>query len=191
MRKAAFMAGLMAVLAGTGALAQETAPEAAAPPDGAGMAEALPMEGHGPRGGLPGLAPIETYDTDGDGIVTQEEIEAERTARFAAADADGDGALSPEEMIAMEEARQEAARLARATQTVETMDDNGDGLLQAEEMEARMPLLAPIFDRLDTDGDDGISLAEIEAARPQRGEEGEGFLHGFFGRGGRSHGQDG
>ena len=191
MRKAALMAGLLAALAGTGALAQEAGPEAVVPPDPAEAEEGLRVPHRGARGGLPGLAPIETYDADGDGIVTQGEIEAGRTARFAEADANGDGALSPAEVIAMEEAMQAEARLARATRAVETMDDDGDGLLQAGELEARQPPLAPIFDRLDADGDDGISLEEIEAARSARGERGGGFLHGFFGRGGRGHGHGG
>ena len=138
--------------------------------------------------GLPGLAPLESYDADGDGSVTQEEVEAGRTRRFAEADADGDGALSPTELLAMEEAIREEIRLARATQVVTRMDDNGDGLLQAEELAARSPQVAPIFDRLDTDNDGAITQEEMAAARPGRG--GNGF--GRMGHGeGRGHGGGG
>ncbi|WP_176559387.1 EF-hand domain-containing protein [Rubellimicrobium roseum] len=189
MRHTMLMAGLLAGLVGTMALAQTTTPE----PDTSATAEAPPMppmaEGNGPgrgfgrgdRMGPLGLAPLETYDTDGDGIVTQPEIEARKAERFGQADADRNGALSPEELIALEDQIRQEMRLARATRAVERMDDNGDGLLQAEEIEARSPRLAPIFDRLDADGDRGISLEEIEAGRPGRGE----------GRGGRGHGHGG
>ena len=49
---------------------------------------------------------------------------------------------------------------------IERLDDNGDGLLQAAEIEERTPRLAPLFDRLDADGDGGISQDELDAARP-------------------------
>jgi hypothetical protein len=131
--------------------------------------------------GVPGLAPLETYDADGDGTVTQEEIEGGRAERFSAADADGDGALSAEELIAMEEAIGQEARLARAVAVVARMDDNGDGLLQVEELEARTPQIAPLFDELDTDSDGSISLAEMEAGHPPQGD-------GASGRGGHGRG---
>ena len=200
MRTTILMAGLLASLAGTALLAQTTteepatqapateAPETAASEvDTATTVETTERDmddaaRFGPRGrrdrGVPGLAPLETYDADDDGIVTREEVETGRAARFAAADADGDGALSPEELIAMEEAILEEARLARAAAVVTRMDDNGDGLLQAGELEARTPRIAPLFDELDTDGDGGISQAEMEARRPQRGEGGFGRGHG-------------
>lgn len=128
--------------------------------------------------GVPGLAPIQSYDADQDRTVTQQEIGAGRTERFAAADANGDDALSAEELLAMEEAIREEVRLARAAEAVARMDDNGDGLLQTEEMDARMPPLAPIFDELDTDGDGGISQLELEAGRPGRDGDGDGVRHG-------------
>ena len=140
-----------------------------------------------PGGFLPGLAPLQTYDTDGDGTITEAEIEARRAERFTAADANGDGALSAEELIAMEEAIREEVRqthaTAQATAAITRMDDNGDGLLQAEELEARAPQIAPIFDELDTDNSGGISRAELEASHPQRDRDEDGV-----GLGGHSHG---
>ncbi|WP_210527122.1 EF-hand domain-containing protein [Rubellimicrobium arenae] len=199
MKMTALMAGLLAGLIGTAALAQDAAPGAAPqPPAGAEPPPAPPMGddgpmgpmGRGPMGGRGvdalGLAPLPTYDTDGNGIVTQAEIEAKRSERFATADADGDGALSPQELIALEDAIRQEMRLARAAEQIRRMDDNGDSLLQTEEMEARTPRLAPLFDRLDTDGDDGISLEEMQAGRPGRGEGPDGgFGHGGHGRGHR------
>ena len=195
MKTTILMAGLLAALAGGAVLAQSapepgtTEPTQAAPGQTApGEAPDMDMAGPGPHGGmmgLPGLAPLESYDADGDGSVTQEEIEAGRTRRFAEADADGDGALSPAELLAMEEAIREEIRLAQATQVVTRMDDNGDGLLQAEELAARSPQVAPIFDRLDADNDGAITQEEMAEGRPGRG--GDGF--GRMGHGeGRGHG---
>ena len=191
MRTTILLAGLLAGLTGSAVLAQAvTAPEAETPQPGTAAPEsaAPEMVPTGPMGeggfGVPGLAPLELYDTDGDGSVTQAEIEEGRTARFTRADADGDGALSATELLVLEDAIRQEARLARAAQVVTRMDDNGDGLLQAEEIEARTPRVAPLFDRLDADGDGGISQAEMEAARPLRGE-GNGLGRGHGPRGER------
>ena len=205
MRATILMAGLLAGLAGTALLAQTTSPDAsggAAPETGTvepgtatgatgevgeGRAADLGPRGHGSGAGVPGLAPLETYDTDGDGIITQAEIEARRAERFAQADGDGDGALSAEELIAMEEAIREEVRqaraLAQANEAIARMDDNGDGRLQSEELEARTPRVAPIFDRLDTDNDGGISQTELEADHSGRDGRSEGFGRGAHGQG--------
>lgn len=196
MRKTILMTGLLAGLAGTGLWAQTAseAPEAGATAE-AGTADPGPlldpvagMDG-GPGPGVPGLAPLESYDTDGDGLITRAEIETRRAERFAAADADGDGALSPAELVAMQEAIRAEVQVARATRAIARMDDDGDGLLSSEELAQRTPLLAPIFDRLDADGDDAISREELAAARPGRGREGFGW---GYGQGhGRGHGEGG
>lgn len=135
--------------------------------------------------GVPGLAPLATYDVDGDGIITEAEIEVKKAERFEAADASGDGALSPEELIAMEAAIREEARqvqaLAHASEVVTRMDDNRDGLLQAEELEARTPRLAPLFDQFDTNNDGGISQAEREVGHAGRGSDDDEANHGDLG----------
>lgn len=228
MRTTILITGLLAGLAGGGALAQETTP-----PDAGTTAPGVPqqpgaedlrtlmeemrelmgrmggMPGHGgaegmgpmgdarmdgPHGGdemgrmgdVPNTAPLALaiYDTDGDGRITAEEIEARKAARFAEADADGDGGLSPEELVALDEAIRMEVQLARAAQRIERFDDNGDGLLQSEEIEARTPRIAPIFDRLDTDGDGGISQEELGAVQGGHG----GFLGRLMGGHGRHHG---
>ena len=107
---------------------------------------------------------------------------------FAEADADANGGLSAEELIAMQEALREEARQAAAARRIAAIDDNADGLLQAQEIEARRPRIAPIFDRLDSDGDGGISQAELDAAGPFGRSDGDGFGRGGHGR---SHGPRG
>ena len=129
-----------------------------------------------------------TLDRDGDGFITREEVEAARPAnragdRFVQADIDGDGGLSAEEMVEMH--REKA--LARAQATIDKHDQNGDGLLQAEEMRRGGPesgdgherqegggggsRVDRMFEHLRADGDGRISQAEFDA-RPRRPEGG-------------------
>ena len=164
-----------------------------------GMGRGDDMGRGGPRGmdggpdamtGVPNTAPlaISIYDTDGDSRITQDEIEARKAARFAAADADGNGGLSAEEMVALQEAIRLEVQAARAAERLAEFDDNADGLLQAEEIDARTPQLAPIFDRLDTDNDGGITQEELDAGQAGRGDGPGGFLGRFMGGHGRHGG---
>jgi Ca2+-binding EF-hand superfamily protein len=205
-RVSLLMAGLMATLAGTAVLAQtiptpdDSTTSTEAPDARTSLPEAridappmrpTPVGAQGnlsgaqdPHSGLgvPGLAPLATYDVDGDGTITEAEIEARKAERFEAADADGDGALSPEELIAMEAAIREEARqvqaFAHAIEVVTRMDDNRDGLLQAGELEARTPRLAPLFDQFDTNNDGGISQAEREVGHAGRDSDDDESSHG-------------
>eukprot|EP00903_Cladosiphon_okamuranus_P021218 g19491.t1 len=116
-------------------------------------------------------------DTDGDGKITPEELQAHSAARFAQADTDGDGTLSVEEMVARMEARQ-AERLQRgAERMIERMDKNDDGVLSADEMAPRDE--GRMFARLDADEDGAISQEEMEKARDRFEERREkGGRHG-------------
>ena len=202
--KSTLMAGLIAALAGTAAFAQDApataAPDAAATaaPDaplaprsmGGGMEGPMGPEG-GPDGGVPNMGPlsIAAYDADGDGLVTRAEVEARKAARFAEADADGDGGLSADELVSLREIVRRETEGGRMQAMIDRFDDNGDGLLQATEIEDRTPRLQPLFDRLDADGDGAISQAELDAARPMPGERmGRGRGPGPDGGPARGHG---
>lgn len=185
MNRTILMAGLLAGLAGSAALAQE-----ATVPDAVESRTTAPNEGPGGSGMGWGLLDFATADADGDGVVTQEEVTARQQARFEQADVDGNGGLSAEELIAMQESLREEASRAAAARRIASLDDSGDGLLQAEELEARTPRIAPLFDRIDTDEDGGISQAELEAAGPLRDRGGDGFGRGRGGHG-RGHGSSG
>ncbi|QRF65861.1 EF-hand domain-containing protein [Ponticoccus alexandrii] len=160
------------------ALAQSQAPDQA-------PAQARPAErpmAQAPRGGHggPGFGmPILSYDADGDGRVTVEEVEARQAERFAAADADGDGLLSPEEVSAYAEAlraeREEMRRAARQAALIARMDADGDGLLSLDEISGVQPATSRfdrILDRLDTDGDGALTEEELQAPRKRMAERG-------------------
>lgn len=156
---------------------------------GAAMAERGGM-GHGPQGGMGGFGSMidfATLDADGDGLLTQAEIEGAAAAAFAAADTDGDGGLSPDELLAQAQERMAQMMAARGEQMIERFDDNEDGLLQADEIGSRMPDAERMISRLDQDDDGAISQEEFdEAASRMRGHgDGErggdrgGFMRGF------------
>jgi len=134
-------------------------------------------EGAGPR-----EIEFSAVDTNGDGLLTMAELEAVGAARFTAADTDGDGALSVEEIVALRDADASARAERRASRMLNRLDENGDGVLQMEEMAETRPPLDRMFERVDTDEDGAISEAEFDEARERMGDRRHG--HG----GDRRHG---
>lgn len=126
------------------------------------------------RGGHGERASFETLDADGNGEVTQAEMEAYRAERFSAADTDQDGALSKEELSARmsERANDRAARWVE--RMMERMDANDDGKLSQDELASRGGRKAgDRFERLDADGSGGVSKEEFETAmKKHRGHGG-------------------
>lgn len=102
-------------------------------------------------------------DADNDGKVTPEELQAHAAARFAAADTDGNGTLSVEELIARQEVLRTERMQRGAERMIERMDQNGDGVLSADEMGPRNG--DRLFARLDADDDGAISEEEMTKAR--------------------------
>lgn len=97
-------------------------------------------------------------DTDGDGRITQAEIDAFRSARVGAADASGDGALSLDEFDTLyrELTRRQMVR------AFQNLDTDGDGTISPAEMDARFGRLA---ERMDRNGDGALSLQGDGPAR--------------------------
>lgn len=127
----------------------------------AGAASADNQRGEGER---PDFA---TLDLNGDGALSLEELQAQRDARFAEIDTDGDGGISAEEMIAHAGQRAED----RAARMIERLDENGDGVLQMDEMPDRGADRAErMFDRIDENEDGVISAEEFEAAKERMGD---------------------
>lgn len=108
----------------------------------------------GPRGGG-------RLDTNGDGVITLSDMQAQRAAMFDRMDADKDGMLTPEERAAAKSERHQQARAdrperdgVRATKTVARADFIADAERQ--------------FARLDADGDGTLTRAEMQAGRKGR-----------------------
>ena len=143
----------------------------------------------GPRGGFDFAA----VDTNSDGKVTQEELDALKAAEFAKIDTDGNGTVSAAELGAHMEAQRAERMAAQLERMIKERDANGDGVLSPEEMSAG-PRAGAIIDRLDTDGDGAVSQAELDAGgermRDRMAERGERGGHGKGERGERGRGMD-
>ncbi|MFY0690661.1 MAG: calcium-binding protein [Paracoccaceae bacterium] len=121
-----------------------------------------------------GRANFDAIDTDGNGELSQEELQNRGQARFAAADANSDGLLSKQELIARAEERMQERLTRRIDKMMERRDANGDGLLSAEELTPPPDRAAGRFERMDEDQSGGISKEEFEAALKKRFREGPG-----------------
>jgi len=105
---------------------------------------------------------FERFDADGDGQVTQEEIDGAAETRFSDADTDGDGMLSEAEFMA--QAQEQAGE--RAAERFARLDADGDGMLSRDVLEARRggQRMERMFNRLDANDDGAITMEEAEAA---------------------------
>lgn len=127
-------------------------------------------------------APFARFDTDGDGKVTEAEIQASRAARAAELDADGDGKISLEELVAQEMRDAQARIEARVKARIAAQDSDGDGMLSAAELAAR-PMPDRMFQRMDADGDGAVSAEEMQARRDMMRAQGrDGRKDARFGR---------
>ncbi|WP_170381662.1 EF-hand domain-containing protein [Ruegeria atlantica] len=118
----------------------------------------------GPRDREP--VSFQELDANGDGQLTQEEMEAHRTQRFSKADTDGDGRLSVEEMQA---ATQKKAN-DRVTKMFEEHDANKDGFLSEDEL-PKPRRAGKMFDRIDADNSGTISEQEYANAKERLGRK--------------------
>jgi len=88
------------------------------------------MGGMGPMGGMADNPVYRSFDADGDGTVTAQELEAGLAALHARHDTDGNGSLSAEEFAAL------FADVTRvmAERPFAMLDADGDGQISAAEM---------------------------------------------------------
>lgn len=120
-----------------------------------------------------------TLDADGDGNITEAELQAQGDARFEAADADGDGLLTAEEIVARMDAERAERALRRAERMIEARDESGDGAISREELgNARAERM---LERADRDEDGVISEEEFERAAERRGHGDRDKRHGHRG----------
>jgi len=133
-----------------------------------GMMGGMGQGGHMGMGG-PGMGPgmdFAEIDTNGDGKITQDELDTMKAKRFAEADANGDGKVTADEIETQMAARM-ADRMARgARMMVAFADENGDGALTADEMGGGRE--GAMLMRLDKDGDGAVSQEEFDARGKMR-----------------------
>ena len=109
---------------------------------------------------------FESFDANGDGKVTQAEVDEVRTQRFAAFDQDGDGRLTLEEYQAL---WLEAMR-PRMVDQFQAHDEDGDAGVTVEEFTERY---SRVVTRLDANGDGEVTIEELRS-RHRDGDRGRG-----------------
>ena len=112
------------------------------------------------RGRGRGMAMLENFDTNGDGQVTQAEIDAARADRFAAFDTDGNGVLNFQEY----ETLWLGAMHERMVDRFQNLDNDGDSVVTAQEF---VVPFASVVNRMDRN-EDGVLSAD-DMGRHRRG----------------------
>ncbi len=108
----------------------------------------------GGKGGKFGEKFIERMDTNGDGAVTQAEIDAKHAEKFAEFDANKDGQLSEAEFSALEEARRQERHKAH----FQRIDADGNNVVSADEFGGRS---SKMFERFDKNNDGKLTADEM------------------------------
>ena len=112
--------------------------------------------------GVSAMEMFETVDADGDGKLTQAEIDRFRNDRHTAHDANGDGNLSLEEFAGL---WHETTR-PLTVRAFQMLDTDGDAIVTRAEYDRP---LAGIVERLDRDRDGGLSLKDRRHDRDRGG----------------------
>ncbi len=166
MKRAVLISGLMALaLAGTAVVGVAASDH---------HAGGKPGMGH--RGAMQSF---DEMDTNGDGKITAEEMQAHASQRLDAVDTNGDGFVDAAELQARMQAHATTRLEERSTRMISRLDNDGDGKLSPEEMRAgprgnhdNGDRFARMLKRFDTDGDGAISRDEMDAARAAWAERG-------------------
>lgn len=105
------------------------------------------------RFGMLGMQSFEALDANGDGSITQEEIDGMRAEHLAAHDANGDGELSLDEFAGL---WQELTR-PMTVRAFQALDADGDGTITRAEFDRPV---AGMVNRMDRNSDGSISSRE-------------------------------
>ena len=121
--------------------------------------------GHGRHGG--GMRMMEAYDTNGDGKLTQEEVDQARAAQLKKFDRDGDGVLS----IGEYEALWLDAMREGMVDRFQEHDADGDGKVTQEEFGRRH---ARMIKHMDRNGDGAYDEHDKEMRRMRHHDDADG-----------------
>ena len=134
--------------------------------DGQAIALSELMEGERPRGErlVPGGGLLMSFDTDRDGVVSDDELDAGIAAQYAAADANGDQRLTP-----LEQTDWAGALPTRDDSLANPVrfDPNLDRVVTIEEFDQVIRQLAAAYV---AEGEDVLYVASLTAAEPDREE---------------------
>lgn len=113
----------------------------------------------------PGTISFESLDTDGNGEISRDEVQAMAQTRFNEADTNADGKLDAAEMVAQANKRTEE----RVAAMIKNLDKDGDGVLSTEEM-PHADRGMKMFDVLDADDSGTVSKEEFAEMRDRMRE---------------------
>lgn len=129
----------------------------------------------GAQAGAWGDKYFEKADTNADGAISKEEMQAARMERMQGADADKDGFVTSDELSAHHAARMETKKDAHFTRFSERFDTNKDGKVSTEEVQKHE---SPFFAKADANSDGKLTKEEMDAAKSMK--------HGGMGHGDKS-----
>lgn len=101
-----------------------------------------------------GPGPLESFDRNGDGKLTQAEIDETRRERFAKFDKNGDGKLTLEEF----ESLWKDFMRTRMVRSFQALDEDGDGAVTGQEY---LKPMSRLVQRLDRNGDGEATADEL------------------------------
>lgn len=120
----------------------------------------------------------EEMDTNGDQLISKDEIAAHAKARFDQVDANGDGKLSAEEMAAHGEREMTKRMEKRQARMLKRMDADDDGMLSFDEMQAKQQKrMDKMFSRLDANEDGMLSAEELQKMKHKGKRHGKNHDH--------------
>jgi Ca2+-binding EF-hand superfamily protein len=105
------------------------------------------------------------YDTNGDGMITLGEINADQARMFTALDVDGDGSMSVDEI----KRRGRSLQIFRTTTLFDLLDTNGDGKLSVAEIQAPSKRW---FNRYDKNANGVLEADELPEGHRRGGRHG-------------------
>lgn len=114
-------------------------------------------------------------DTNSDGFLTKQELQAHKAQRFIGADTDKDGFISADELTAHHADRMKARQERHSAKFTERFDANKDGKVAVEEIQNAEP---HFFTQADANADGKLSQDEMSAAKSKMHHSGEkGMMH--------------